>query len=118
MLKPGGYYLFVEHVAAKGIELNFLIHRQERKLLQLTEWEFFNFFFPSFYCCCGADGTILRLIQSVLDPLQQTVSDGCHLTRETGTHISEAGFSGVELSMASLSNAFFINPHVYGIACK
>lgn len=48
MLKPGGYYLFVEHVAAKGIELNFLIHRQERKLLQLTEWEFFNFFFLPF----------------------------------------------------------------------
>jgi hypothetical protein len=32
--------------------------------------------------------------------------------------ISEAGFSGVELSMAFLSDAFLINPHVYGIACK
>lgn len=26
MLKPGGLYIFVEHVAAKGIEPNFLIH--------------------------------------------------------------------------------------------
>lgn len=30
MLRPGGIYLFVEHVAAKGIKLNFLIHWLER----------------------------------------------------------------------------------------
>ncbi|XP_030956936.1 methyltransferase-like protein 7A [Quercus lobata] len=81
VLRPGGVYLFVEHVAAK-------------------------------------DGTVLRFIQNVLDPLQQTVADGCHLTRETGMKISEAGFSGVELNKAFLSNAFFVNPQVYGIACK
>ncbi|KAK2636184.1 hypothetical protein Ddye_030976 [Dipteronia dyeriana] len=81
VLKPGGIYLFVEHVAAK-------------------------------------DGTSLKFWQSVLDPLQQIVSDGCHLTRETGTNISEAGFSGVDLRMAFLSNASVISPHVYGIACK
>ncbi|OMO93245.1 Zinc finger, RING-type [Corchorus capsularis] len=62
VLKPGGLFLFVEHVAAK-------------------------------------DGTILKLLQSVLDPLQQTVADGCHLTRETGKNISAAGFSNVELNM-------------------
>lgn len=78
VLKPGGLYLFVEHVAAK-------------------------------------DGTILKFLQSVLDPLQQTLADGCHLTRETGKDISAAGFSNVELSMVSLSNASFINPHVYGV---
>lgn len=81
VLRPGGVYLFVEHVAAK-------------------------------------DGTVLRFVQSVLDPLQQTLADGCHLTRKTGMKISESGFSGVELSMASLSNAFFINPHIYGLASK
>ncbi|KAF5752081.1 methyltransferase-like protein 7A isoform X1 [Tripterygium wilfordii] len=81
VLKPGGIYLFVEHVAAK-------------------------------------DGTILRLIQSVLDPLQQTVSDGCHLTRETGKNILKAGFSGVDLSNIFLSNASIVSPHVYGIAHK
>ncbi|KAK7859816.1 methyltransferase-like protein 7a, partial [Quercus suber] len=64
------------------------------------------------------DGTVLRFIQNVLDPLQQTVGDGCHLTRETGMKISEAGFSGVELNKAFLSNASFVNPQVYGIACK
>ncbi|XP_061985345.1 uncharacterized protein LOC133704517 isoform X2 [Populus nigra] len=81
VLKPGGLYLFVEHVAAK-------------------------------------DGTILRLLQSALDPLQQTVADGCHLSRDTGKEILKAGFSSVDLSMAFLPNALIINPHVYGIASK
>ncbi|KAA8529404.1 hypothetical protein F0562_033797 [Nyssa sinensis] len=81
VLKPGGLYLFVEHVAAK-------------------------------------DGTILRFLQGVLDPLQQKVADGCHLTRNTGKYISEAGFSSVNINMAFLSNALFANPHAYGIARK
>ncbi|XP_060964032.1 uncharacterized protein LOC133033340 [Cannabis sativa] len=81
VLKPGGLYLFVEHVAAK-------------------------------------EGSSLRFIQSILNPLQQTVADGCHLTRETGKHISEAGFSNLKLSLTFLSNASLINPHIYGIAYK
>lgn len=64
------------------------------------------------------DGTFLRFLQRVLDPLQQTIADGCHLSRETGESISKAGFSSVELDMAILSNATFVNPHVYGIAKK
>lgn len=79
VLKPGGVYVFVEHVAAK-------------------------------------DGTTLRFVQRVLDPLQQTLADGCHLSRETGKDISAAGFSNVELSTTFLSNAIFINPHIYGVA--
>ncbi|XP_050905680.1 uncharacterized protein LOC127119487 isoform X2 [Lathyrus oleraceus] len=64
------------------------------------------------------DGTFLRFLQGVLDPLQQTIADGCHLSRETGESIAKAGFSSVELDMAILSNATFVNPHVYGIAKK
>ncbi|OVA08978.1 Methyltransferase type 11 [Macleaya cordata] len=81
VLKPGGFYIFIEHVAAQG-------------------------------------GTALRFIQNVADPLQQLVADGCHLTRETGKHISEAGFSDVNINMVSLSTASLIKPHVYGTACK
>ncbi|XP_031386321.1 methyltransferase-like protein 7A isoform X2 [Punica granatum] len=81
VLKPGGLYLFVEHVAAE-------------------------------------EGTFLRLLQNVLDPLQQAVSDGCHLTRFTGKNISHAGFSDLRLSTAFLTNAPLINSHVYGIASK
>ncbi|KAJ6801197.1 methyltransferase-like protein 7A [Iris pallida] len=55
VLKPGGLYLFIEHVAAR-------------------------------------EGSLLRLMQSILDPLQQLLSDGCHLTRETGSLISEGTF--------------------------
>lgn len=81
VLKPGGSYIFVEHVAAK-------------------------------------DGTILKFLQSILNPLQQAVADGCHLTRETGKNISEAGFTSVELGTVFLANAPLINSHIYGIANK
>ncbi|KAJ6811757.1 methyltransferase-like protein 7A [Iris pallida] len=81
VLKPGGLYLFIEHVAAR-------------------------------------EGSLLRLMQSILDPLQQLLSDGCHLTRETGSLISEGGFSRVNFDMTILSNASLISPHIYGIACK
>ncbi|KAM0936439.1 putative methyltransferase type 11, S-adenosyl-L-methionine-dependent methyltransferase [Dioscorea sansibarensis] len=81
VLKPGGLYLFIEHVAAP-------------------------------------DGTVLRLAQAALDPLQQLLSDSCHLTRETGKQISEAGFSKLSLNMTFLSNVSLICPHVYGIAFK
>ncbi|KAG6533020.1 methyltransferase-like protein 7A isoform X1 [Zingiber officinale] len=81
VLKPGGLYLFIEHVAAR-------------------------------------DGSFLRFAQNVLDPLQQIVADGCHLTRETGKSISEAGFSSVNLQTCFLSSVSIISPHVYGIACK
>ncbi|KAI7758276.1 hypothetical protein M8C21_005424 [Ambrosia artemisiifolia] len=81
VLKPGGIYIFVEHVAAE-------------------------------------DGTFLKVIQRALDPLQQVVADGCHLTRETGHIISAAGFSSTDIKKVFLSSASLINPHAYGIAYK
>ncbi|XP_060177990.1 uncharacterized protein LOC132607921 isoform X2 [Lycium barbarum] len=76
VLKPGGVYLFVEHVAA----------------------------------------TVLRFVQGLLDPLQQTLADGCHLTRKTGKSITEAGFSDVDSHQVVLSSASLINPHIIGMA--
>lgn len=70
---------------------------------------------PLFYF---TDGTILKFMQKALDPLQQTVADGCHLTRDTGKNIFEAGFSDLQFSMAFLSNASLIKPHIYGMARK
>ncbi|XP_048503265.1 uncharacterized protein LOC104897881 isoform X2 [Beta vulgaris subsp. vulgaris] len=64
------------------------------------------------------DGTSLRLVQKILDPLQQLLADGCHLTRETGRFVSEAGFSSVDSSTISISSSMFVNPHLYGIARK
>ncbi|KAE9454501.1 hypothetical protein C3L33_13594, partial [Rhododendron williamsianum] len=94
VLKPGGLYLFVEHVAGKGMETDRL----------------------KSYAVQEISGS--SVFQGVLDPLQQTVSDGCHLTRTTGKYISEAGFSDVDLNMVFVPNAYFVSPHVYGIACK
>ncbi|KAK9075462.1 hypothetical protein SSX86_003786 [Deinandra increscens subsp. villosa] len=81
VLKPGGLYIFVEHVTAK-------------------------------------DGTILKVMQRALDPLQQVVADGCHLSRETGDSISAAGFSSTDIKNVSVSSASLISPHAYGIAYK
>ncbi|GFQ02557.1 methyltransferase-like protein 7a [Phtheirospermum japonicum] len=81
VLKPGGFYIFVEHVAAK-------------------------------------DGTILRFVQRILDPLQQTVADGCHLTRNTANNIATTGFASVDVNQVVLSTASIINPHIYGVAYK
>ncbi|KAL9999878.1 putative RNA-directed DNA polymerase [Helianthus debilis subsp. tardiflorus] len=64
------------------------------------------------------DGTFLKVIQRALDPLQQVVADGCHLTRETGESISAAGFSSTDIKKVFLSSASLINPHAYGIAYK
>ncbi|WZZ06523.1 hypothetical protein YC2023_092444 [Brassica napus] len=78
VLRPGGVYLFIEHVA-------------------------------------GEDGSFLRLVQNVLDPLQQVVADGCHLTRCTGDYILEARFNGgADINKASLSSLAYLSSHVYG----
>ncbi|GFP81061.1 methyltransferase-like protein 7b, partial [Phtheirospermum japonicum] len=68
VLKPGGFYIFVEHVVAKN-------------------------------------GTILRFVQRILDPLQQTVADGCHLTRNTANNIATTGFASVDVNQVVLSTA-------------
>ncbi|CAH2061484.1 unnamed protein product [Thlaspi arvense] len=50
-------------------------------------------------------GTFLRLVHYVLDPLQQVVDDGCHLTRHAGDYISEARFNGgADINKVSLSS--------------
>ncbi|KAJ8628545.1 hypothetical protein MRB53_021868 [Persea americana] len=81
VLKPGGQYIFIEHVAAN-------------------------------------DGTPLKLLQQAVDPLQQLLFDGCHLCRETGKIISEAGFLDANVNMAFVSSVSLISPHVYGVAFK
>ncbi|KAL1218452.1 Sterol methyltransferase-like 3 [Cardamine amara subsp. amara] len=83
VLKPGGIFVFIEHVAAK-------------------------------------DGSFLRNVQNVLDPVQYVVADGCHLTRNTDLYISAAGFDGgTEINNAAIySFPWIIRPHVYGVAYK
>lgn len=65
-----------------------------------------------------AEGTLLRFVQGILDPLQQTVADGCHLTRNTAASIARAGFADLDVNEAVLSTTSFLNPQIYGIAYR
>ncbi|CAA7019527.1 unnamed protein product [Microthlaspi erraticum] len=83
VLRPGGTFIFLEHVAAE-------------------------------------DGSFFRRLQKLLDPLQQRLADGCHLTRNTRECIMEAGFNGgVEIeTMSMCSFPWITRPHIYGVAYK
>ncbi|KAM3243723.1 hypothetical protein ACQJBY_055581 [Aegilops geniculata] len=101
VLKPGGLYLFIEHVAAADICPCAAVHC-------LISCSF----------CPLVDGSFLQLVQGALDPLQQFVADGCHLTRKTAESIKKAGFSSLSLNAVRLSSAYIVSPHVYGVAYK
>jgi hypothetical protein len=59
---------------------------------------------------------LLRLGQRVLDPLQQFLADGCHLTRNPLPAIEATGFREVEASRFEVEGMSLIAPHVAGIA--
>ena len=76
VLRPGGTYLFWEHVLSQ-------------------------------------DDVGLALQQRLLTPLQTIVADGCHLDRQTGRLIRQAGFEDVQMQYVNL-DASLISPTVYG----
>lgn len=78
VLKPGGKFLFIEHVVAPDQQL--------------------------------------RLLQHLLNPLQQATADGCHLDRDTLSSIQSAGFANVDVSRFTVPGLGLIGPHVAGIA--
>ncbi|CAK9260055.1 unnamed protein product [Sphagnum jensenii] len=79
VLKPGGMFLFVEHVAAP-------------------------------------DGSTLRFWQNLLDPVQQLVADGCHLSRNTLGLIEAAGFTSLDIKSMRVKGLSLISPHILGTA--
>lgn len=82
VLRPGGKFLFIEHVAADDSE------------------------------------AFLRLQQQLLDPLQQLLADGCHVTRNTRAALDRAGFdvSGPDVMSFKLDGFTGpISPHIAGI---
>lgn len=79
VLKPGGMFLFVEHVAAP-------------------------------------DGSTLRFWQNLLDPVQQLVADGCHLSRNTLGLIEAAGFTSLDIKSMTVKGLSLISPHILGTA--
>ena len=58
----------------------------------------------------------LRLLQNLLNPLQQAAADGCHLNRNTLKSVQSAGFASVNASNFTVPGLGLIGPHVAGIA--
>jgi hypothetical protein len=84
VLKPGGRFLFMEHVAAP-------------------------------------EGSWLRGVQSLFNPLQRLLCDGCNVNRCTGSTIEGAGFSSVDLSHCKVGTCPLLaclQPHIMGVAVK
>lgn len=63
-----------------------------------------------------AEGEPLRFWQNLLDPVQQLVADGCHLTRDTLSLIEAAQFASVSAHKVQVEGLSIIGPHVIGIA--
>lgn len=61
------------------------------------------------------DRGLLRLQQGLLDPLQQAVADGCHLTRDTGGLLTAQPWQSLELERFSVAGASLISPHIAGV---
>ncbi len=79
VLRPGGSFLFLEHVSADV-------------------------------------GTALYRFQRLLNPAWRFVGGGCHLTRDTGQAIREAGFREVAIRTFKADFPALVSPHIVGMA--
>lgn len=62
---------------------------------------------------------LVRLEQTVLNPLQQALAGGCHLTRDTHAVLESVGFQQLQLERAQLQGiGSILAPHIWGIAVK
>jgi SAM-dependent methyltransferase len=60
---------------------------------------------------------LTRISQNLLDPLQQLIADGCHLTRDTYSSIKFAGFDidKVESCRFDVRELGILGPHIAGV---
>ncbi|GAX81204.1 hypothetical protein CEUSTIGMA_g8636.t1 [Chlamydomonas eustigma] len=60
---------------------------------------------------------LTRVGQKLLDPLQQLLADGCHLTRDTHTYIKGAGFDIDQLDGCrfDVKELGILGPHIAGV---
>ncbi|GLI67188.1 hypothetical protein VaNZ11_011406 [Volvox africanus] len=66
------------------------------------------------HVAAGEDRPRLRLVQSLLTPLQQLLADGCSLNRDTAATVRGAGWRG-ELRSFDLEGLTLLAPHIAGI---
>ncbi|KAJ1623369.1 S-adenosyl-L-methionine-dependent methyltransferase [Pavlovales sp. CCMP2436] len=60
----------------------------------------------------------LAMQQRALDPLQQALADGCHVTRRTRAAIESAGFARVDSDDFYVNGAWLVGPHIAGFAIR
>ncbi|GIL53426.1 hypothetical protein Vafri_9042 [Volvox africanus] len=66
------------------------------------------------HVAAGEDRPRLRLVQSLLTPLQQLLADGCSLNRDTAAIVRGAGWRG-ELRSFDLEGLVVLAPHIAGM---
>ena len=82
VLKPGGQFIFIEHVAAP-------------------------------------QGTTLRTVQNLLNPVWNIIADGCHPNRETWHDLEQAGFRHLTYESFTVSEGLSsLMPLIAGVAIK
>ena len=67
------------------------------------------------------EGTFQRRFQGVLNPLWKIIGDGCHVSRETGDMIAQAGFSSTKMRKfrsAKWRVPPFLKTCIMGVAVK
>lgn len=58
---------------------------------------------------------LLSLGQRLLDPLQSLVADGCHLTRDTGRALRDAGYDTAGVESFQVEGLGILAPHIAGV---
>ncbi|MCB0212151.1 MAG: class I SAM-dependent methyltransferase [Anaerolineae bacterium] len=82
VLKPGGRFIFIEHVAAP-------------------------------------QGTTLRTVQNIINPVWNFIADGCHPNRETWRDLEQAGFSQLTYESFTVNEGLSsLMPLIAGVAIK
>ena len=62
------------------------------------------------------DRKLLQFGQKLLNPLQELLADGCHLTRDPLSVVQRSGFQSVEARRFDVPGLGVLGPHVSGIA--
>lgn len=61
-------------------------------------------------------GTFSRFIQDTLTPLSKKCACGCHMNRESGAVLENAGFTSIEINSIQLNVPVLLRNNIYGIA--